>query len=378
MRVVIFLPSIETGGVERNAIILANNLATRGDTVDIVHTRIVEKMRERFHPSVALRQIGKRWAPPWVHPRIVDAFTIFIGFITFLKRLPAGEPTVIVSFQSNIIAVCASWFAPIPIVVRVSNHPSHVRYESGKVQKIAELLKRVIYRFADVIVTNSEVTSDCYRKVLSVPVETIYNPVNRNELKVKADVAVTHHWLLDHNKPVIVSVGRLSTQKNFFLLIEAFSKVLDKLDARLIVLGEGGERGKLEALIEHLGLIGKVDLVGYDQNVHRFVSRADLFVLSSNFEGMPNALIEAIAVGTPAVATNCLSGPSEVLLDGEGGDLVPIGDADALARAIVANLLDQESTREKHHRALRHLDRFEESMVMGKYADLLMRLANGR
>ena len=281
---------------------------------------------------------------------------------------------VVVSFQSNILAILAARITTIPVVVRVSNHPSHTWYESSKVRKLTEFLKRFIYQYANVVVTNSVVTTKYYQKLLSVPVETIYNPINLIELGKQANEEVDHPWLKEKKAPVIISVGRLSRQKNFGLLIEAFSKFNLIVESRLMIIGEGTERAKLKELIMVLGLEQKVDLIGYEMNVHRYVARADLFVLSSNYEGLPNALIEAIAVGTPVISTNCLSGPSEILMDGKGGDLVPTGDSFQLFSAIIRNLLNKDYSEKKLNRAIKSLDRFKEQTVMKDYSRLLERL----
>ena len=374
MRVIIFLPSIEKGGVERNCIFLSNYLIATGEEVEIVYTRIDEQMRNRFHPCCKMNQIGKRLDLKLIHPRFLDSWAIFFGFIRFLNKQPSGEMPVVVSFQSNILAILAARITTVPVVVRVSNHPSHTWYESSKVRKLTELLKRFIYQYANVVVTNSVVTTKYYQKLLSVPVETIYNPINLIELGKQANEEVDHPWLKEKKAPVIISVGRLSRQKNFGLLIEAFSQLNLIVDSRLMIIGEGTERAKLKELIMVLGLDQKVDLIGYEMNVHRYVARADLFVLSSNYEGLPNALIEAIAVGTPVISTNCLSGPSEILMDGKGGDLVPTGDSFQLFSAIIRNLLNKDYSEKKLNCAIKSLDRFEEQTVMKDYSRLLERL----
>ncbi len=376
LHVVLFLPSIETGGVERNAIIVANHLVQKGVLVTIVYTRSVDVVMQRFDNRVNFYPIGKGVRIPYVHPRISDAIVIFFGFIRFLHQLPFKRSTVILSFQSNIIAIIASIFNAIPVIARVSNHPSHVIYEVGRIQRYAERLKRIFYRYATVVVTNSEVTSKHFRQILSIPVETIYNPIDTSRLIEIAREQVEHPWLVAKRYPVVIAVGRLSKQKNFPLLINAFAFVLDQIDARLILVGEGEQRGELESLVEDLGLAEKVDFLGYQSNVYKFVSRSDLFVLSSNFEGMPNVLVEAIAAGVPVVSTNCLSGPSEILNDGRCGDLVPIGDKEKMAAAIVKNLTDLEYARNKHNIAYGQLSRFDYSRVMKLYESLLQRVAN--
>lgn len=376
LHVFLFLPSIETGGVERNAILVANYLAGKNIQVTVVYTRAIEKIKNRFDSNIAFKQVGGKFKIPVIHPRISDAIVIFFGFISLLRKQPKEQSAVILSFQSNIVSIIASRFSSVPIVARVSNHPSHVDYESGKIQKLAEWLKRIVYRYSEAVITNSKVTSDYFCQLLPVYVETIYNPIDVSLVQEKSTVDVHHPWLVDKKGMVVVAVGRLATQKNFPLLIRAFSHVLNEVDARLIILGEGGERAKLEELIIQLELSERVELLGYEKNVHRFVVRSDLFVLSSNFEGLPNALIEAIATGVPVVSTDCLSGPSEILEGGRGGGLVPVDDENALVEAIIYNLINRDWAFKKLEHAKEKLSAFEYTKIMRSYESILRKVAD--
>jgi glycosyltransferase involved in cell wall biosynthesis len=137
-----------------------------------------------------------------------------------------------------------------------------------------------------------------------------------------------------------MGVGRLNPQKDFGTLLRAFAALRREREARLIVLGEGEEREALARLAAELGVANDVDMPGFADNPYAHMSKAALFVLSSRFEGLPTVLVEAMACGTPVVATDCPSGPSEILEGGRLGGLVPVGDADALARAM-AEALDR-------------------------------------
>ncbi|HFE39141.1 MAG TPA: glycosyltransferase [Gammaproteobacteria bacterium] len=372
IRISIFLPSIETGGLERNAILVANHCAAGQFRVSVVFTRVVDTMRARFGQRVRLKCIGQAISVPFFHPRLIDAFVIFRGFVRHLRVEKRRGATLVLSFQSNIIGILAARLARVPVVVRVSNHPVHARYSTGLLPKVSEKLKLIFYRYADAVITNSEITSEYYRAHLPVLVRTIYNPVDLCYLEKKALEGAGHPWLLSKECPVIISVGRLAAQKNFVLLLNAFSKVVGEMNARLIILGEGGERKKLESLAVGLGIDKKVDFPGYHENVHGMVAKADLFVLSSNFEGLPNALLEALAVGTPAVSTDCLSGPSEILCNGAAGDLVPVDDVDALANAIIKNLRSPDRAQRLLKAAKDRLRDFEQSKILGEYVDLLL------
>jgi glycosyltransferase involved in cell wall biosynthesis len=143
-----------------------------------------------------------------------------------------------------------------------------------------------------------------------------------------------HPWFAAGAPPVILSVGRLSPEKEFGTVIRAIAQLAPQRPVRLMILGEGQERPALEALIDELGVRDRVLLPGFDSNPYAYMSRAAVLVLSSRWEGSPNVLVEAMACGTPVVATNCRSGPAELLEDGRLGPLVPVGDHSAMAAAI--------------------------------------------
>lgn len=175
------------------------------------------------------------------------------------------------------------------------------------------------------------------------PIHRIYNCIDAHEVTRLAAEPVTHPWLAEKDKPVVLSVGRLVGVKDYPTLIRAFGHVRKRMDCRLIIAGEGRQRGKLETLIGRLGLRGSVDLPGFTPNPFALMKQADVFVLSSVFEGFGNVLTEALAAGLPCVATDCRSGPREILADGKYGRLARVGDPLGLADAIVATLTNPPS-----------------------------------
>ncbi len=211
-------------------------------------------------------------------------------------------------------------------------------------------LKRA-YRDVDAVVAVSRGVAEDTRRVTGLPpdrITVIRNPVVTPGMLEAARQQPAHPWLQQHERPVILGAGRLTLQKDFTTLIRAFAQVHEKYPSRLIILGEGGERQQLLTLIEALGLQDVVDLPGFQQNPHAWMRAADLFVLSSRWEGSPNVLTEAIALGTPVVSTNCPSGPVELLQAGKFGPLVEVGDVDGLAEAMLLVLrhpLDGETLR---------------------------------
>ena len=161
----------------------------------------------------------------------------------------------------------------------------------------------------------------------------IYNPVVSAGFSEMVN-AESPFPLLALDRPNFIAVGRLSEAKNYPLLLRAFARLRKKIPCRLILLGEGEQRSRLESLIVELGLFRDVLLPGFVQNPFPYVAAADCFVMSSNREGLPGALIQALACGTTVVSTNCESGPSEILENGKYGLLVPVGDEEAFTKAM--------------------------------------------
>jgi glycosyltransferase involved in cell wall biosynthesis len=206
-------------------------------------------------------------------------------------------------------------------------------------------------------------------------IKTIYNPINQEFIWQLATEKITNQSFLE-KQPVIISAGRLGKQKGFDLLINAFSIVRKKLSAKLVILGKGRERQRLKTLIENLGLENDVLLAGFAQNPFKFIARSSVFVSPSFYEGFPNALLEAMALGIPVVSTDCPSGPREIIADGENGLLVLVGDVDALANAILRVLQDKDLAMKLSENGRRRIKDFSIDKIIKQYEDIFLSVAN--
>ena len=174
-----------------------------------------------------------------------------------------------------------------------------------------------------------------YRQIFPrAPHVCVYNPVVNASVHRRMRECVMHPWLTDKSHPVLVAAGSLSPWKGFRYLIEAFSILRSTHSARLLLLGDGPLRSELQSLVNSENLQDEVQLIGYVDNPLKYFYRSDVFVLSSLVEGMPNVLIEAMMCGCTPVATDCQTGPRELLQDGRFGYLVPVCDPSAMATAI--------------------------------------------
>jgi glycosyltransferase involved in cell wall biosynthesis len=200
---------------------------------------------------------------------------------------------------------------------------------------------RYCYRRAYGLIAVSKGIAEDIASTFRIPekkIHVLHNPSVTSDMAMKANQTIDHPWFQGNHPPVILGMGRLARVKDFPTLLRAFAKVRSARDCRLVILGEGKERDNLSALAHELGIQEDVNLPGYKSNPFAYMNAASLYVLSSVWEGSPNTLIEALAVGVPVVSTDCRTGPREILEGGRYGRLVPVGDVEALARAIEVTL----------------------------------------
>jgi len=265
---------------------------------------------------------------------------------------------------------------PPQLILREANTLSVAYAQSENLRdRSLRLLARRFYPRADAVVAVSKGVADDLIDRVGIPrnvVRVIYNPTFDREILSLMQEEASHPWLHDGGPPVILSVGRLFPQKRFDTLIQAVSMASRRRPLRAIILGEGDERGRLESLSRELGVANDVSLPGFVNNPYAFMARADLYVMSSAWEGFPNTLVEAMACGLPVVSTDCPSGPSEIIgryTTGPQrvGTLVPVEDPPKLSEAIVNELSVDHDPAALRRRA----QRFSTERAVRSYLDIM-------
>jgi len=319
---------------------LANALATRGHKVDLVAVRSQDPPRHKLSDSVRVVALD----PWWTRVPVVSTGRWALATVPALANYLRRERPAVLLSSTHLVNVAAPWarsLARVPtrlvlrIITQLSLPTLNVRARFRLWQA------RHFYARADAIITNSSGLADDVARVAGVPREgitTIYDPVLTPEVQDKIRAALDHPWFTPGSPPVLLAVARFTLQKDLPTLFKALARVRSVRPARLIVLGDGKERAKLEALARELGVSADICLPGFVVNPFPYMARASAFVLSSAWEGLPGVLIEAMACGCPVVSTDCPSGPAEILDRGAYGKLVPVGDEAALAEAILATL----------------------------------------
>ena len=321
-------PKRSAGGVRQWVLTMANALVQRGFDVDVLSEAPRWKFVDepQLDPRVGRVVLGKVFARRRLdayvraHPgvRVVAALNEFNIGAAKLKRRHGARAYVMLTQRENLSAD-VQWRSP-------------KRYE-----RAADEIRRN-FGAADAVVSVSQGLTDDLRENFGIDparLHTIYNPTYREAYVRQAQDPVDHPWLVAKDQPVVIAAGRLHFVKGFGDLLDAFAIVRRARPARLIILGEGKEREALQAKVEQLGLQDCVAMPGRVPTTAPWFARSDLFVLSSKREGLPAVLIEAMSVGTPVVATDCPSGPHEILDGGRLAPLVPVGDTAALAAAML-------------------------------------------
>jgi glycosyltransferase involved in cell wall biosynthesis len=262
---------------------------------------------------------------------------------SLIAYLKAQRPAAMIAFGGASAAILARKLSGVHCraVIATGAMISYLTEGSSGLRSNAQRhIMRRLLRAADCIIACSRGVA---RDIFSLGgvdferVRVIYNPVVGLDFYRRAEEPVDHSWFANPASPVVLAAGELIKHKDFTTLIRAFAIVAAARDAKLVILGEGLERPRLQELVSQLGLSASVDMPGYQQNPYKFMRRASVFVSSSVSEAFGNVIAEALAVGTPVVATEC-AGPAEILDHGRFGRLVPMRDPDALAKAILETI----------------------------------------
>jgi glycosyltransferase involved in cell wall biosynthesis len=344
-RIALYLPALRSGGAGRVMMNLARAFSGMGIATEIVISKSIGTYLNALPDNIRLIGLGCERGWP-VAPM-------------FLRYLRRRRPTHILStvYHANSIAPWVARLSGVGPRVVVHQQTTLTEYEiSGwRYRRPMYLNKmRINYRLADAVLVNSRRSGlDLlrHRIVGADRIRIVPNPIFEPSIIEREDEPVGHPWLATPDVPVIVGAGRMDPVKDFPTLLRAFSLLRRRRQARLLILGEGEELEALRALSASLGIASDVDLPGFVKNPYAYFSAASVFVHSSRWEGFGNVLVEAMAVGTPIVATDCPGGPREILQDGRFGQLVPVGDAEALAVAIEQTLSNPPASETLRQRA---------------------------
>ena len=359
MKIAVITPLFAVAGVPLAQVRLARALAARGHAVDLV----IGHIRHGYEFE----------APAGIRTTVLNCPNVRSMLLPIVRYLRAEMPDVVFSAEDhlNTLVLIAAWLARSKAKISGSSRVTPFDTYSNAIfskRWVLKQLARFVMRRADALTCVSQDMVGQYRKVFASPPHVcIYNIVDDAYSRNRMRESVDHPWLRDKPMPVLIAAGRLAPWKGFANLIEAAALLKGHRQFRLIILGDGPLRAELQNLIESRGLVDSVELLGYVENPLKYFARADVFVLSSLVEGMPNVLVEAMMCGCTPVSTDCPTGPRELLQDGKYGYLVPMRDPQAMAAAI-ERALDNPISKTLLDEAVAP---FEENRVIARHFEVL-------
>jgi len=364
VNITLVISSLSSGGAERVLVLLAEGFQRNGHRVTVVTLYGTDLDFYKVPDGVqrlALNVAGNS-------STLVQAIWNKVYRLWVLRRaIQSTQPDIVISFidQINVITSLALTNTGYPIIATEHCDPSTISYGF-----IWERLRRITYPNIDRIVSVSKGVDRYFDWLPKAQRAVIHNPLAPLVLSPKKHPATGRS---------LIAMGRLTQQKGFDILLQAFARLKDIYQEwTLTILGEGELRTELESLCDSLGLCDRVHLPGVVQTPYEVLLQADIFVMSSRFEGFGNVLIEAMACGLPVISTDCPSGPNEIIRDGVDGILVPNKDVDALAEAMDRLMSDEDERKRLSSCAMEAVERFSLEKIMGMWEKLLAQVVEER
>lgn len=367
MKLTFVIDSLGAGGAERILSVLANRFDADGAEVSIItFNKTEQKPFYKLNEGVQLINISFAVKRSFF---LLQVLYLPIFILKLRKALLATRPTTAISFmdQANILTALAAFRSGIRVIVSERVYPDKSSVfewsSSSLIRRHIRLLRDWSYMLGDKIVVLSKTASQCYNSRLARKIVVIPNPVQRYE-EDAADVAF--------QPKTILMMGRLTEQKNFKLAIRAFASLSETYsDWQLLIVGDGPLKGALKEETLKLGISERVSFVRYTKTPQALMEQAELFILSSSWEGFPNALAEAMLMGKAVLSTDCPTGPGDLINDGKNGLLVPVDDLRAFKTALERLLDDDKLRTELGKSAKESVGRFSPELIFDKWKALL-------
>ena len=345
-KIIIFMPSIEGGGVEKNFFLISNYLSTKFDDISIITISKTQK-----------NKLDRRIKFISTNSKIFDKFgrrlKFLISIYYLFKEILRNKHSTVFCFQGIFYCTVFCKLFSTKIIIRSNSSPS-----GWSKNIIKNYLYKIVYGWADTIIVNSLEFKKEFLKRFNLNSICIYNPLNKKEILKNSKKNIKIKFFEDKSYKLI-SVARFAEQKDHVCLVKAIELLKDKYKIRLLLLGSGPTQKKIEKLIDNLKLKKNIQVIPFQKNPYSFIKKSHIFILSSKYEGLPNSLLEAIVLNKPVISSDCPTGPNEILDKGRGGLLFAVGDYKSLANKIELYIKSKNQMAQKRKYAHKRLYRFD-------------------
>ena len=353
--IIIFMPSIEGGGVEKNLFLVSNFLSKKFNHISLITTS--NEFKNRFKslrfitPYFGLNKYGRK---------IKYIFCLFL----LLKQIIKNKDIIVLSFQANLYCILVCKLFNIKIIIRSNSSPS-----GWSKNFLKNKLFKLLLRLADTIIVNSNDFKKEFKKRFNINTVMIYNPLNKSEILKLSQKKIFFPFFDKSKKNLkIISIGRFTDQKDHLTLLKSVNELKDKINVRLLIIGRGVNYYKLSKFIDINKMNKIVKILNFKKNPFPYLKKADLFLLTSRFEGLPNVLLEAATLKKNIISTDCPTGPREILNNGKYGSLCEIENYKQISKKIIQfKSKNKKASKTITNLAYKALDRFDYKFNLNKY-----------
>ena len=358
-KLILFMPSMEGGGVEKNLIIIANYLAKNIKNISLI--TFDKKFNNKFDKKINI--INSNYSNKKKYSKY---FKYFISICMLIKEISGYKQSLVFSFQANIYVIILSIFFNFKIITRSNSSPSG--WGNNVIKKY---LFKFFFKYAKEIVVNSHHFKKEFQNVFNVKTLLIYNPLDKSEIVKKSKKFLNFKFFDDAGSLKIINIARFTDQKDHITLLKSFEIVVREKKSKLLIMGYGNNKEIIDDFIKEKKLNDYIKVIDFQDNPYNYLNKADIFVLTSKFEGLPNVLLEAQVLKKFIISSDCPTGPKEILKSGKYGDLFEVGDYKNLAKQILKFNKKSKIYRSKIKLAYNSLDRFDYSKNCKKYLNII-------
>ena len=358
-KVLIFMPSIEGGGVEKNLFLVTNFLVKKINKITLI--TISKKFKKKFHKSVEFITLSSN-----IWDTYGRKFKYFLALILLIKEILKDRNLIVFSFQANVYCIVICKLFGVKVISRSNSAP--IGWSKNWLKRY---IFKIVLNLADKVMVNSKEFKKDLKKEFNVNAICIYNPLNVKEI-IQKSKKKTSSIFKSQKKLKILNIGRFTEQKDQILLLKSLKYLEKDLNFEAILIGKGILRFNLNKYLKKNNLNDKVKILNFVDNPYNLLKQTDIFVLSSKFEGLPNVLLEALVLNKFVISSDCPTGPKEILLNGKGGLLFKTGSYKDLTRKILYYTKNKNKCNKLLKVAVKSLDRFDYKKNLMEYYNLII------
>jgi len=308
-KLILFMPSMDGGGVEKNLIIVTNFLSKY--IKNLILITFDDGFNKKFSKKIKIINLKKK-----TDKKYSKYFKYFICLLILSKEVLKNNHTSVISFQANIYTIILSMILRFDLIIRSNASPS-----GWTKSFIKNYLFKIFFRYPKSIIVNSLDFKKEIDKKFGITSTLIYNPLNKKEILIKSKEKINFKLFKKKKSLKLINISRFTDQKDHLTLLKAFKRIHKDIDVELLIVGYGVNKNKIHSFINENNLNNKIKVLGFQENPYKFIKKSDVFILTSRFEGLPNVLLESLTLKKFIIASNCPTGPREILGNGKFGFL---------------------------------------------------------